>query len=391
MRVSLLLKNIFQAQSFQAFLADMEALDVTPVKKGGRAYALIAARSNLRWWLLPLESGRVAAAGLEMMQPVNRMAKITKIVLQLSLLFGINPYIAKLRFSDIPDLSETFGPKAIHVAYFTGTDGPHRKTTMQIMNADGKILGYGKLSRMKYIRPYICHEADTLAHVAAMGLRSAIVPSVLACHKQSNLTLLLTDSRKSLVQKTTNHIGVVHLNFLNELRKQTKSVGAKLLLEDLSCRVVAISELAGSVWVDRITQALGALEDDAEEIEICLVHGDFTPWNSFIHSNKLYVFDWEYANIDWPVGYDLAHYILSTTSIKRQPHILPNVLVSLGKNYFEGNEILAHRALLLSLVCHAVFYLSRLADVKGELTDWIEAPVRAVLIDRLLDKENFNS
>ena len=105
----------------------------------------------------------------------------------------------------------------------------------------------------------------------------------------------------------------------------------------------------------------------------------------------MYVFDWEYANIDWPVGYDLAHYILSTTSIKRQPHILPNVLVSLGKNYFEGNEILAHRALLLSLVCHAVFYLSRLADVKGELTDWIEAPVRAVLIDRLLDKENFNS
>ncbi|MGH9773802.1 MAG: hypothetical protein ACRD50_02520 [Candidatus Acidiferrales bacterium] len=37
-------------------------------------------------------------------------------------------------------------------------------------------------------------------------------------------------------------------------------------------------------------------------------HGDFAPWNTCIRNGKLFVFDWESANWELPLAWDLFHF-----------------------------------------------------------------------------------
>lgn len=379
--------DILKSPPFQAFLADMATLGVTPVAEGGRAYAVIAARSNARWWFLPLEDRRAAAAGLELMHPITRAAKAAKITARVVAQLGLCRFLGKgqMRLSCLPELTRAFGSEASHLAYFTGTDGPHRKTTVQVMKADGTILGYCKLSRKKHVRPYIRNEAEMLARVAALNLATADLPHVIALSDDADLTLLVTDSQKSADAMSPVQLGALHLRWLDELCTRTKRFGAATLLADLAGRIAAIKEVAGEEWANRISRSLDALHPVKTDIQLCFVHGDFTPWNSFTCGDRLYVFDWEYANPAWPVGFDFVHFMLSTIPPNRQLQQLPRVLEELASAQFARHKESAHRALLLSLVCHAVFYLGRLAEVQGALTDWRDGPVRATLIDRMLD------
>jgi len=380
-------KCVRESSPFGEFLDDMETLGVLPVGSEGQRYAVIAARTNQRWWLVPLDNRRATAAGFEMLQPVSLAAKLAKVGARTIAQFGPRWLLGQniVRLSGLPDLGNVFGGGAAHMSFFTGTDGPHRKTAIQVMDADGTILGYAKLSREKHVRPYIRNEAEMLARVTALDIASADLPRVLALHDTADLTLLVTDSCKSADMTTPLQPGAVHLRWLDDLSKRTTQVGAARLLEELANRLSVVATVAGRGWVDRITRALGALFPVEGDISLCLVHGDFTPWNSFIQGGRLYVFDWEYAHPAWPVGFDLAHFLLATIPREQQPQELSRVQENLASAHFNGNESTARRSLLLSLVCHAVFYLERLVEVRGALTDWCDAPMRATLIDRLLE------
>ena len=385
--------DILQTPPFQAFLADLEALGVTLVEEGGRAYVVIAARSNLRFWLLPLDNARVATAGLEMLQPVNHTAKAAKFVASAMAKLGFYRFLGKrqFRFLILPDFSHAFGLQSTHVAYFTGTDGPHRKTSMQVMDINGVILGYVKLSRKNYIRPYLRNEAEMLERVRALDIESADIPRVLALYDNIDFTLLVTDSCKSADVNSPLQLKALHLKWLEDLRKSTIQVGAGPLLEDLASRLSIIKSVVDDTWVCRITRALSVLHPDEGKIPLCLVHGDFTPWNSFVKNDRLYVFDWEYSNLAWPVGFDLVHFLLATTPREKQLKDLPRILKSLASAHFDYKEGAARRALILSLVCHAVFHLSRLVEAQSVLKGWCDGAMRASLIDLLLDAEEFNT
>lgn len=371
----------------RAFFEDICALGVERVSGGGLPYAVVAARSNPRWWMLPLSCRRAAAAGLEMIQPVTKAARLSKFAARGIARVGPLRWLGhgRLELSGFPDLAGAFGDEAAHVAYFTGTDGPHRKTAIQVMDGDGLILGYAKFSREEHIRPYIRNEAEMLALVAALGLISADIPKVISLRDNADLTLLVTDSCKSANVTVPTKLGAVHLSFLDELRKCTSQVRAAPLLEALASRLPAVENIAGAGWSARITRTLAALHPVAGDIELCLAHGDFTPWNSFVRLNRLYVFDWEYARTDWPVGFDLVHFMLAIIPPTHHLQDLPRILEIVARTQFNANKRAARRAILLSLLCHAIFYLGRLADVRGALTDWSDGPVRAALIDCLLN------
>ena len=379
-------KYVTQSLPFGEFLGDMAALGVISVGHEGQRYAVIAARSNQRWWLLPLDNRRATATGLEMLQPVTPAARLAKAGARTIARFGPHVLLGKgnLRLSGLPDLGEAFNGRVAHVAYFTGTDGPHRKTAMQVMDARGTILGYAKLSRNSHVRPYLRNEAQMLALVAALGLKTADVPAVLAMRDDDALTLLVTDSLKSTGHTAPSVPGETHLTFLHELHARTGRIGAVETLDDLSSRASELTLLSGSEWMMRLAKVDGALRPVAETMSVCLAHGDFTPWNTFLQDSRLYVFDWEYANLAWPVGFDLTHFLLATIPPDKQPHSLPDLLNRISHEHYGGNKTAAWRALLLSLSCHAVFYLGRLLEAGSPLSDWIEGPARAEMIDCLL-------
>jgi hypothetical protein len=379
--------DIRRALPFAAFLNDLGGLGVEPVAQGGQRYAVIAARSNLRWWLLPLDSRPAAAAGLDMLQPVTHAAKLAKKAARGLALLGPHALLGcgHLRLSRLPDLNETFDGRATHMSFFTGTDGPHRKTSMQIMDIDGAILGYAKMSRAVHLRPYLRNEAKVLTRLKELGLTSVGVPTVQVIRDDDRMTLLITDSLKSSSHRAPLRLGIEHLFFLDELRAKTERLGAGEVLDGLERRMVELASVGGTDWTERIASVTALLRPVQDQIPVCFAHGDFTPWNTFLQDGRLYVFDWEYANLAWPVGFDLVHFMLATTPPGQQPQELSRVLERLANAQFDGNERAARRALLLSLACHALLYLGRLAEVQGALMDWGDGPVRAALIDGLLD------
>lgn len=378
--------DIYQTPPFRAFLSDIERLGVTAVSEGGTPYAVIAARSNPRWWLLPLDNRSTTVSGLDMLHPVSLAAKVAKIGARVMAQFGPHRLVGKwqIRLSGQPDLGTSFDIKDLHFAYFTGTEGPHRKTALQIMEKDGVIRGFAKMSRATHIRPYIRHEAETLARVAALGLPSADVPKVLALRDDPDLTLLVTDSSKPADVASPLKPAAQHLRWLHDLCTRTGHVGAESLLEDLLTQLASVEAVAGIAWRDRITRALTTLRPVAGDIQLCLVHGDFTPWNCFVQGDRLYVFDWEYANLAWPVGFDLVHFLLAPIPLDQKVQILPRVHAMLTASQFGGNKKAAARALLLSLVCHSLFYIGRLAEAERAVADWTEGPVYGTMIDTLL-------
>ncbi len=375
----------------------MEVFDVVSVDEGGQCYAVIAARSNARWWLIPLGNSRAAAAGLEMLQPISLPAKIAKIMALIITKFGSQCLLGKgiLRLSGLPNLGETFSGRMAYMSFFTGTDGPHRKTTMQFMDSGGVILGYCKMSRKSHIRPYLRNEADMLAHVAAIGLRSANIPSVLAYRDDAAITLLVTDSLKSNNYIVPRILGTDHIAFLVELKMHTEYVGSGRLLDNLAAQRQDIegrfSAQVGPKWLARLVRVEKKLRPYVDKIPLCLCHGDFTPWNTFIQGNRLYVFDWEYARVDWPVGFDFIHFSLATIPLAQQERELPGLLKKLVSTQLLSDEKAAQIAMLLSLYCHALFYICRLMVSQRSIIQWHEGPTRAALIDKLLKLEGLDT
>lgn len=379
--------DIIYSAPFQSFLGDLAKLGVEPVDYGGRLFAVIEARSNRRWWLIPLDDRRAATSGLEMLQPVSYGASAAKILSQLITRFG--PYgllgKGKLRLSGIPDLRDAFGADAQHIACFTGTDGPHRKTTLQVMNSDGTILGYAKLSSESHIRPYIRNEALTLERLAQLDLAAVDVPIKLTMRDDTDMTLLITNSRKTKDATTILQPGILHLGWLEHIREQTSQLGAKQLLVELTNQLKKVEGVAGIEWSCRLARALDALRPVADSIPLCQVHGDFTPWNTFVQHKRLYIFDWEYANPAWPVGYDLVHFLLATIPPVQQAQHLSQIEKTLISTQFQGNERAGRRSLLLSLLCHALLYLLRVSETEGALDDWGGNFARAQLIEAMLE------
>lgn len=373
-------------EPFREFLDDIATLGVVPVSQGGIRFLVVAARFNARWWLLPIDSPKAAASGLEMLQPVSVGARVVKATMRAILLLRLNVLLSNqvIRLSGLPDLTDTFGSKASHVAYFTGTDGPHRKTAMQVMDASGKILGYGKLSRARHVRPYLRNEVSMLMRVAALGLRTVAVPKVLATRDDDVLTLLVTDSLKSASHTVPLAPQRAHIAFLSEMRARTEQLGAHETLDELRNKASALKETAGPDWIKRLDQVEATLRPRAKDVPVCIAHGDFTPWNCFLQDGRLYVFDWEYAELAWPVGFDLAHFYLATIPAAKQLESVPTLTQALAQEHFGGDVARGRDALLLSLACHAVLYLKRLAETNSPLSDWNDGVHRAAMIDHLL-------
>lgn len=370
---------------YEAFLQDLKAFGVVEVPSAGLAYAQIKARSNERWWLLPLSKRTCAVAGLEMLQPVSLPARLAKAFARLVARYGPLSWLSrtKVQFSGQPGFCALFAEKNLSCAYFTGTDGPHRKTAVQIMDEHGNILGYAKISRIPAIQRYIENEARMLQELSTLALKTAAVPTLLSFTNDNGSVVLVTDSIKNTRHQTIKRLEALQINFLQELAEKTRQSGAETLVKRLADSQVSFGEQLSSDWMNRFSRGYQLICKAAHRLPTCLAHGDFTPWNSFVQDGSLYVFDWEYAEAAFPVGYDYVHFYLSTAQAA-DPSLVVNLLVKqLASEFFADDEFLAAHALLLSLLLHAEFYIRRAIAAGESAMDWGHAGFRGDLIDRV--------
>lgn len=373
---------------FDEFLGDLASLGVMPVIAGGIAYGMMRARTNARWWLLPTARGPASSASLAMYQPVSASARMARMWVATALRFGLTSGWAsgRINFDRLPRLPGLMLPRLASCAYFTGTDGPHRKTAIQLMDGHGGILGYAKLSRRAAVRPYLTHEARMLTRVGRLGLTTAAIPDLLAYQDRGGdvPAILVTDSRKTSGVSSPPDPAGQHLRFLAEMVRRTGRSGASRAYRSL----FDTSNAPGlpNVWRRRFRLGFESLAPFAPTMPVALAHGDFTPWNSFIEGDGLYVFDWEYAVEDQPVGYDLTHYLLAGRGAREPGQTADRLVGRVAATHLRGDLSAAGASVLMSLLLHAGFYLRRSIENGGDGLDWAEGPDRGRLVDVLLDR-----
>jgi hypothetical protein len=274
-------------------------------------------------------------------------------------------------------------------AYFTGTDGPHRKITVQVMDEDGTILGYAKCSSDSVVRRLIAREAEALEQLQRFGLQCALLPALRFAGEVNGTHVLVTDTRKTFWSTSDRTYGTAHRAFLEELFRKTRQPdgSAARFAVGLSENWQHLRSRVEHTWTQRIDTSLQALHrlGDAS-VPVCLEHGDFTPWNTYRVGDSLYVFDWEYADTKAVAGGDAIHFIHS------QPHLwradardrIAASQAELGHLLPDCSAPSVHAMHLVYAVTQTLRVIQKTAAQPGAISAWDGADAQADLIDQLV-------
>jgi len=222
-----------------------------------------------------------------------------------------------------------------------------------------------------------------LGRLAILGLQTAQVPRVVVIDRDEARTLLVTDTLKTASYSAPRHLGTAHHAFLDEMAARTSRTGAKETLYRLACDVETLRGKVSSAWMARFEICLTVLREKEAELPIGLAHGDFTPWNAFVQSGRLYVFDWEYADRAYPIGYDHIHFLLAVGGDVPSRELADRIIAELSEARFHGDKDLARHAALFALLQHAAFYLRRSVEAGEVVPGFDTESQRGGLIDAL--------
>jgi hypothetical protein len=305
-----------------------------------RSYGLTPSLEDIRL-IVPLRNKACTAASLALYQPSLKKAKMRKYLAYIigraglsslwipyRLIISQNSHVGSQQ--GIPAHAKKIFGNHIDFALFTGTPGYLRKTTIQIMDHAGSILGYCKIGNNPQTKAVLQNEADMLDLLSRLSLGRALTPTKLfAGESHSGDFCLIQSTKKGHLSSAPLIPGDVHLDFLTRLMEQTGREGA--FLESPCYREVAerLTSVYGYADTGKYQELSKALEWASQvlsrnKITLFLAHRDFTPWNTFISEGQLFVFDWEFARTGWIPLADAFHFILQKGIIVDR--CLPDVL-----------------------------------------------------------------
>lgn len=217
-------------------------------------------------------------------------------------------------------LEKAFNTTGIEVAIFFGTPSVHQKTTIQISKGN-IILGYCKLSDNEEIAELFIKESQLLQTLHKKGLKN--IPECHFCGNLSDGTKLFVQSTaKTLDSKVVHEWGERHLRFLSKMRDATIQT---LRFEDTDYfhTVEALAEhydwLPDTIEKPLVERSIRRIYDRwcGSVVSFSAYHADFTPWNMFVEKGRLFVFDWEYAQMTYPPMLDRYHFFTQTAIFER--------------------------------------------------------------------------
>lgn len=387
--------DLFEHPVFIEAVRDIEALGVKVYPgyvPGAKSYAVIGGRSNARWWLIPLENGRVAASGMALFQPILASARILKTVATLLCRLGLSrSWVRKMVYiTGEPAAMDCFpADDRLSYAYFTGTHSPHRKITIQIMDISGNLKGFAKFTRNPLVARLLEHEAETLKILSTLAIRTTFVPRVLYSGDHGGGNLLITDTLKKSSTRSTTRFTSIHREFIEEMASKTarEPVTTGQLAVRFSDRLKGCQSCLDQAWVRRLDNAIGILERLPDmTLPASLSHGDFTPWNTFIVNDHLYVFDWEYAEQALPVSNDVIHFTLNepkwrNQSAERKIEAVKSCVNESWLGLPGGSEL---TALVIYLLTQNLRQIERSTPHGDAVNDWDGAADSAAMFDSIL-------
>ncbi len=277
-----------------------------------------------KYWIVPAKGMRTA---LNLYQPSGIKGKMVKALLPW--LHWLAPVRKTIKAETLNCrlgnelhslLCKVFGVQEIEFSIFEGTPSVHQKITMQLSQGS-KILGYCKLSESNEIKALFEKESAMLNLLAKKGITN--IPQVLYCGTLGSGTHIFVQStKKSASSRVIHEWDAMHDDFIKQLHKKTK---VQLPFEKSNYYNTITQLELHRDWLPQnidhniVARTIENIKDNycGKQVEFCAFHGDFTPWNMFANGNELFVFDFEYAAMSYPVGLDRYHFFTQTAVFEK--------------------------------------------------------------------------
>lgn len=241
---------------------------------------------------------------LSLFQPSSMKGKVVSKILPY---LRFMPFIASkinaqaitisLHYSIEKAICKSFGITDFEYGVFCGSPGRHQKITIMI-NQGKKCLGYCKVTDNPEVFAIFQKESADLLYLKSKGLRC--IPEILFANEIKDLPGVF------LLVQTTKREGVIRTAVIND----TCVFDFVAQMHDFTKNKMSYAESDFAQSVDVLKSYIDLFKTAEQhvifhaisEVEKELIstsyysayHGDFTPWNSYIVNEKLFVFDFEY-------------------------------------------------------------------------------------------------
>jgi len=192
--------------------------------------------------------------------------------------------------------------------------GAFQKMTVEVRSPAGVVHSYLKTAFAEAASSRLENEAEVLTALCGLG---GSVPTVLSQGEwQGRRYLQLSAGPSSPGPRALRSI---HVKFMNRLPTASKPLaetggyrnligGRELIAAELGSDLGPMA----AAWIERLPGVMGV-------VSMGWGHGDFTRANTTVGGGRLFVFDWEAATPEVPVGYDLFHFTARPGTASARP------------------------------------------------------------------------
>ena len=275
--------------------------------------------------LLPVGDREITLRGLQVYTPYSPAARMAKNLLAGAVRLswqGIGLDRVSVSSSGplpLEDLvREVTGEARPAFALLLGTPGRYRKATIQVMRANGEVLGFLKIPLRQPAAERVRNEAEMLRRLSEYDSLRSHVPQILYAGEWGDRYLLFQTANPGRAGGTK--FGLFQEKFLETLWSvDGVEKPGEALVEETARRWREAQPPLDSKWRELGEIVLERAREDltGRQIRCGKSHGDFAPWNTRVDNSSLFAFDWEHAAMCAPNLWDVFHFQVQVNSLLR--------------------------------------------------------------------------
>jgi thymidylate kinase len=378
-----------------AFLESLKYTVSTPDEGRKLEYFVIANRDGSPRWIIPAHAKRPLF--LKFYHVGGLRSRLFAFISTVLFKFGLKAFAYKK--SEVFIKSDAHQQNSVvdlwnhQWALFTGTAGPNNK--MVLYTETESTSAFFKIPSTNQARAIVAREHTGTLRARAMNPAKFVVP---ATSVRENGILEIEDIAGR--GKRSNQFSALHIGMLDEMYDKTahssETANSECFQSSMTRLNAAIATADSRIPASMFSrlQLLGS-ELEQTQMATALSHGDFTPWNMFVHDGAIAVYDWELATDANPIGFDAFHFIIQKgILIDRKPwrEIRKEIdasagswLDSVSKRYSTSSEICLKQYLFVNISDHLELYSRQ--ENWHEQINWLMATWSEALADVLANDQ----
>lgn len=215
--------------------------------------------------------------------------------------------------------SELLG-RPVTLGFRMGTPGAYQKVTGVAFDEARRAVAFIKVAAGTLARDKVRHEAEVLRRLSRLPSVASQVPEVLGLDDQGASTLLLLSVAPG--RRGPPRWGRLHEAFVTALHQSAGRMGtlrSSGLWRNVTASFDELVDWLSADWRRRLERAMDSLSPSLDtQVPLGLAHRDLTRWNTNVdEQGDLFVFDWEFAEDDYPTSYDVLHFTASRVALAR--------------------------------------------------------------------------